>query len=63
MDLETVYLDSVKSEVVIAISSCGVNNGVLETKIFLIDHKLLLSDYELAMKELWNQYFNYIKMY
>lgn len=41
MDLETIYLDSVKSEVVIAISSAGLNNGVLENKIFLIDHKLL----------------------
>ena len=61
MDLETVYLDTVKSEVVIAISSCGVNNGVLENKIFLIDPNLLLTDYELASKELWNQYFNYLK--
>ena len=61
MDLETVYLDSVKSEVVISISSCGVNKGVLENKIFLIDPKLLLSDYELATKQLWNKYFNYLK--
>jgi len=61
MDLETVYLESVKSEVVIAISSCGLNNGVLENKIFLIDHNLLLSDYELAVKTLWTQYFNYLK--
>jgi hypothetical protein len=52
MDLETVYLESVKSEVVIAISSCGINNGVLENKIFLIDPNLLLSDYELATKQL-----------
>jgi len=62
MDLETIYLDSVKSEVVIAISSCGVNNGVLENKIFLIDPNLLLSNYELASKELWNQYFTYLKI-
>jgi len=61
MDLETIYLDSVKSQVVIAISSCGVNNGVLENKIFLIDPNLLLSNYELASKELWNHYFNYLK--
>ena len=61
IDLETVCLDNVKSEVVIAISSCGVNNGVLENKIFLIDHNLLLSDYELAVKGLWNNYFNYLK--
>jgi len=61
MDLETVYLDSIKSEVVIAISSCGLNNGVLETKIFLIDHNLFLSDYELAVKSLWNHYFNYLE--
>src|SRR6267378_329415 len=61
MDLETVYLENVKSEVVIAISSCGLNNSVLETKIFLIDPNLLLSDYELATKDLWNQYFTYLK--
>jgi len=61
LDLETIYLDSVKSEVVIAISSCGVNKGVLENKIFLIDPKLLLSNYELAIKDLWTQYFNYLK--
>jgi len=61
LDLETIYLDSVKSEVVIAISSAGLNNGVLENKIFLIDPNLLLSNYELATKELWNQYFSYIK--
>src|SRR6267378_2024723 len=61
MDLETVYLENVKSEVVIAISSCGLNNSVLETKIFLIDPNLLLSDYELAVKSLWNHYFNYLE--
>lgn len=61
MDVETVYLESVKSEAVIAISSCGINNGVIENKIFLIDPKLLLSDYELATKELWSKYFNYLK--
>jgi hypothetical protein len=47
--------------VVIAISSCGFNNGVLENKIFLIDLNLLLTDYELATKELWSKYFNYLK--
>jgi len=61
MDLETIYLESVKSEVVIAISSCGVNNGVIENKIFLIDPTLLLTNSELATKELWNKYFNYLK--
>ena len=61
MDLETVYLESVKSEVVIAISSCGVNNGILENKIFLIDPNLLLTNYELATKELWIKYFSYLK--
>jgi hypothetical protein len=61
MDLETIYLESVKSEVVIAISSAGLNNGVIENKLFLIDPNLLISNYELATKELWNQYFNYIK--
>lgn len=33
MDLETVYLDSIKTEIVIAISSCGFNNGKLDNKI------------------------------
>jgi hypothetical protein len=61
MDLETVYLETIKSEAVIAISSCGINNGVLENKIFLIDPNLLLSNYELATKELWNKYFTYLK--
>jgi hypothetical protein len=61
MDLETVYLESEKSEVVIAISSCGINKGVLENKIFLIDLNLLLSDYELATKQLWSKYFTYLK--
>jgi len=61
IDLETVYLESVKSEVLIAISSCGFNNGRLENKIFLIDPNLLLNNYELATKELWSKYFNYLK--
>jgi len=61
MDLETVYLDSVKSEVVIAISSCGVNNSKLESKLFVIDHLLLKSDKVLAVKNLWKQYFNYLE--
>jgi hypothetical protein len=61
MDVETVYLESVKSEVVIAISSCGFNNGVLDNQIFLIDPNLLLINYELASHELWNKYFKYLK--
>jgi hypothetical protein len=59
MDLETVYLESVNAEVVIAISSCGFNNGIIDNQIFLIDPKLLLINYELATQELWNKYFKY----
>jgi hypothetical protein len=59
MDLETIKFKN--SQLPIAISSCGFNNGVLENKIFLIDHNLLNSNIELATKDLWNQYFNYLK--
>jgi hypothetical protein len=33
----------------------------MKNKEFLIDPNLLLNDYELATKELWNQYFTYLK--
>jgi hypothetical protein len=61
MDLETIYLDKIKGEITVAISSCGFNNGVLDNKIFLIDHNLLINDHELAVKELWLKYFNYLE--
>src|SRR6266478_2595449 len=61
MDLETIHLNSLGYEVVIAISSCGLHNGILENKIFLIDHKLLLINPELALKQLWLTYFNYLE--
>ena len=59
MDLETINFNN--TELVIAISSCGLHNGIIENKIFLIDHKLLLINTELALKQLWNSYFNYLK--
>ena len=59
MDLETINFNN--SELVIAISSCGLHNGIIENKIFLIDHKLLLVNPELALKQLWNSYFNYLE--
>jgi len=59
MDLETINFNNI--QVPIAISSCGVNKGKLESKLFLIDHLILTSDLELAVKTLWNQYFNYLE--
>ena len=61
MDLETIYLESVKSEMVIAISSCGFYQGNLDNQIFLIDHNLLLTNPELAVKQLWSKYFKYLE--
>jgi hypothetical protein len=55
---ETINL---KSQVVIAISSCGFYNGKLDNQIFLIDHILLQNNVELALQDLWNRYFNYLK--
>lgn len=60
MDIETIYLDVVKSEVPIAISSCGYYQDHIDNKIFLIDPKLLLKDHETALKQLWKEYFNYL---
>ncbi len=48
-------------QVPIAISSCGVNNSKIESKLFIIDHILLNSNYELAVKNLWQKYFNYLE--
>ena len=56
MDLETININNV--QVPIAISSCGVNKGKLESKLFLIDHLILNNDVDLAVKTLWNKYFN-----
>jgi hypothetical protein len=61
MDLETIKLGSQQQQqVVIAISSCGFYNGKLDIQIFLIDHILLQKDQELALKQLWSRYFNYL---
>jgi hypothetical protein len=59
MDLETINLNGV--EVVIAISSCGFFNHKLDVQIFLIDHILLQNNPELALQQLWNKYFTYLK--
>lgn len=61
MDLETIYFEKAKSEIPIAISSCGYFKEKLENKVFLIDHYLLMKDHELALKKLWQQYFNYLE--
>jgi hypothetical protein len=61
MDLETVYLEQAKGELTIAITSCGYYKGELDEKIFLIDNHLLMKDHELALKELWSKYFNYLE--
>jgi hypothetical protein len=58
MDLETINLGN---QVVIAISSCGFYNNKLDNQLFLIDHILLQSNPELALQQLWNRYFNYLK--
>jgi hypothetical protein len=50
MDLETInYLGS---QMVVAISSCGFHNGILDNQIFLIDHKLLKLNPDLALQQL-----------
>ena len=59
MDLETL---SVKGqEIVVAISSCGWHKDKIDTQIFLIDHNLLLTNQDLALKQLWNKYFTYLE--
>jgi len=62
MDLETIYLEQIKGEVPIAITSCGFFKGKLDEKIFLIDNHLLMKDHELALKQLWNKYFSYLEI-
>jgi hypothetical protein len=59
MDLETIKVNNI--QVPIAISSCGVNTGKVERKLFLIDPTLLKSNLELAVKDLWNKYFSYLE--
>jgi hypothetical protein len=59
MDIETIKYNNVQTP--IAISSCGVNNSKQESKLFLIDHVLLNSNVDLAVKQLWNKYFNYLE--
>jgi hypothetical protein len=59
MDIETIKYNNIQTP--IAISSCGVNNSKQESKLFLIDHVLLNSNVDLAVKQLWNKYFNYLE--
>lgn len=66
MDLETISLtgpqrEAKLEEIVVAISSCGFYNNKIDTQLFLIDHNLLQMNQELAVKELWNKYFNYLE--
>jgi len=39
MDIETIEYNNIQTP--IAISSCGVNNSKVESKLFIIDHLLL----------------------
>jgi hypothetical protein len=54
MDIETMNVNGVQTPV--AISCC--NNKI--SKLFVIDHVLLSSDVDEAVKGLWDQYFNHI---
>jgi len=57
MDIETMDIKGIQTPV--AISTC---NGfkLNDSKIFIIDHILLKTDSELAVNNLWKQYFDYI---
>jgi hypothetical protein len=55
MDIETIKFYN--TQVPIAISSCYAK----ESKVFVVDHVLLQSNTELALKQLWNKYFNYLE--
>ena len=59
MDLETISINN--NEIVISISSCVVFNGFLDNKIFLINKSLLNTNLELAVSELWSNYFKYLE--
>jgi hypothetical protein len=54
MDLETMEINNIQNP--IAISSCGPTGS----KLFVIDSVLVNSNLTLAVKTLWNQYFNYL---
>ena len=60
IDIETIKIDS-DVQVPIAITSCGYVKDKLQSKIFLIDHILLIKDKDLAVKALWNKYFTYLE--
>src|SRR5882757_1728928 len=55
MDLETIKYNNV--QVPIAISCTSAN----ESKLFIIDHGLLKTSIDLALKQLWSGYFNYLE--
>jgi hypothetical protein len=63
MDLETIAINGI--EVPVAISSCVAcgewHHNQEVNKIFLIDHILLQTNQELAVKQLWNKYFTYLE--
>jgi hypothetical protein len=59
MDIETININN--TQIPIAISSYGMNNDKVESNLFLIDHVLLKNNCELALKQLWNQYFTYLE--
>jgi hypothetical protein len=59
MDLETISINN--KEIVISISSCGIFKGFLDNKIFLINKSLLNTNLELAVSELWSNYFKYLE--
>lgn len=61
MDIETINFSLTKVQIPIAISCCGFHKNKIETKIFLIDYKILQSDPELAVKQLWSNYFTYLE--
>jgi hypothetical protein len=43
------------------LTSCGVNKGKIKSKLFIIDPIMLKTDIDIAVKALWNQYFNYLE--
>lgn len=59
IDLETISINNV--QILVAISSCGNVNNKIQSKIFLVDHNLLIINRELAIKNLWNKYFTYLE--
>jgi hypothetical protein len=57
MDIETMNINGIQLPV--AISTCnGVRNN--NSKLFIIDHKLLQTSPDLAIKNLWKEYFDYL---